>query len=91
MLSRKNPSSLLSLTDQAEQLQKNNECVIIGVGELFTGKGKLPSNLVTKIKNAKYARETADYGCTYDEVAAQGIIADAEEVFRIIENFLTKG
>ena len=70
--------------------EKNHECVIIGVEELFTGKGKLPSNLVTKIKNAKYARETADYGCTYDKVAAQGIIADAEEVYRIIENFLTK-
>ena len=33
--------------------EKSHDCVIMGVEELFTNKGKLPSMIITKIKNAK--------------------------------------
>jgi uncharacterized protein (UPF0332 family) len=64
--------------------EKSHECVIIAVEELFTDTGKLPSSIVSNIRNAKSAREAADYGCTYGGDAALGIIQDAEDACRII-------
>ena len=71
--------------------EKSHECVIIAVEELFTDTGKLPSSIVSNIRNAKSAREAADYGCTYGVHAAQGIIQDAEEAIRIISSYHNLG
>lgn len=71
--------------------EKSHECVIIAVEELFTATGKLPSSIVSNIRNAKSAREAADYGCTYGVNAAQGIIQDAEEAIRIISSYHNLG
>lgn len=67
--------------------EKSHECVIIAVEELFTDTGRLPSSIINNIRNAKSAREAADYGCTYGVNAAQGIIQDAEDTYRIISSY----
>ena len=67
--------------------EKSHDCVIIAVEELFTDSGKLPSSIVSNIRNAKNARQAADYGCTYGINAAQGIIQDAEDAYRIILSY----
>jgi uncharacterized protein (UPF0332 family) len=45
-------------------MKKSHECVIFGVEELFVDTGRLPSELVSCMKEAKVAREAADYSHT---------------------------
>lgn len=76
-----------SLLYSAGYEEKSHECVIIAVEELFTDTGKLHLSIISNIRNAKSAREAADYGCTYGVNAAQGIIRDAENAYRIISEY----
>ena len=68
--------------------EKSHDCVIVAVQELFVSTGKLPSEIVEHVREAKSAREAADYGLTYGDDAARMIIHEAEDVFRIISEYL---
>lgn len=67
--------------------EKSHECVIFGVEELFIDTGKLPSDLVSCMRDAKVAREAADYGRTYGEETARGTIRDAEMIYHVIDEY----
>jgi uncharacterized protein (UPF0332 family) len=80
-----------SLLFRAGYTEKSHECLIIAVEELFIENGKLPSSIVNNIRNAKTAREAADYGCTYGPDTARGAVQDAEEAYRIVEEYIKTG
>ena len=67
--------------------EKSNDCVIVAVQELFVSTGKLPSEIVEHMREAKSAREAADYGLTYGNDAARMIILEAEDVLRILSEY----
>ena len=77
-----------SLVFSVGYIEKSHDCVIIAVEELFIGSGKLPSKIVDHVRDAKSAREAADYGLTYGDAAAKMIIEEAEEVYRLISEYL---
>ncbi len=67
-------------------IEKSHDCLIVAVEELFTSRGLLPSSVVTDLRNAKSARESADYGLTYGKASAEGTVRDAESMHhRIVE------
>jgi uncharacterized protein (UPF0332 family) len=70
--------------------EKSHECVIVAVEEFFTSTGKLPSSIVDHMKDAKSAREAADYGLTYGGDAAKMIIQEAETVYQLISEYHAK-
>jgi uncharacterized protein (UPF0332 family) len=70
--------------------EKSHDCLIVAVEELFTDKGLLPASLVADIRNAKTARESADYGLTYGRASAEGTVKDAEQIYQIVSSFLTR-
>jgi uncharacterized protein (UPF0332 family) len=76
-----------SLLFSAGYTEKSHECVVIGVEELFIDTGKLPSNLITCMRDAKVAREAADYGRTYGEETARGMNRDAAMIYHVIEEY----
>jgi len=69
--------------------EKSHDCLIAAIEELFTDKGLLPASLVTDIRNAKTARESADYGLTYGQASAEGTVRDAEQIHQIVSSYLT--
>jgi uncharacterized protein (UPF0332 family) len=77
-----------SLVYSAGYSEKSHECVIVAVQDLFVSPGALPAFVATPMREAKAAREAADYGLTYDETAAGAIIRDAEEVCRVVASYL---
>jgi uncharacterized protein (UPF0332 family) len=79
-----------SLVLSAGYTEKSHECVIIAVEELFTRRGNLPGSVVVHLKEAKSAREAADYGLTYGENAAHIMIKEAGEVYLHISGYLGK-
>jgi uncharacterized protein (UPF0332 family) len=70
--------------------EKSHECLIVAIEEHFIDKGMLPASLVTAIRSAKTARESADYGLTYGQASAEGTVRDAEEIHRIVTSYLIK-
>lgn len=48
----------------------------------------LPAFVATPMREAKAAREAADYGLAYNDGAADAIIRDAEEVCRVVIVYL---
>lgn len=79
-----------SLLFSAGYVEKNHECLIIGVEELFTERGILPPAIVSDLRRAKAAREAADYGLTYGEAASKGTVHDAEGIFRAASGYLER-
>jgi uncharacterized protein (UPF0332 family) len=77
--------SLLFSTGYTE---KSHDCLIAAIEELFTDKGLLPPSIITDIRSAKTARESADYGLTYGKASAEGTVRDAEEILRIASSYL---
>ncbi len=80
-----------SLVFSAGYCEKSHDCLIIAVQELFIASGRLPSSIVTAVRDAKSAREVADYGLTYSDEAADAIIRDATEVYRVILDYHRNG
>jgi uncharacterized protein (UPF0332 family) len=79
-----------SLILSAGYIEKNHDCLIIAVEELFANKGLLPPAKVTDFRNAKTARESADYGLTYGKDSAEGTVRDAESMHRSVLAYLSK-
>ena len=79
-----------SLLLSAGYSEKSHECLIIGVEELFIHKGILPSSIIASIRDAKNARESADYGLTYGRESADGTIQDAELIYQVVSEYLLK-
>ncbi len=77
-----------SLLFSAGYVEKSHDCLIVAVEELFTDRGILPPSIVSDTRRAKTARESADYGMTYGESSAKGTVQDAEEVFRVVAEYL---
>ena len=77
-----------SLVYSAGYSEKSHDCVIVAVQDLFVAPGTLPASVATAMREAKTAREAADYGLTYDDGTAGAIIRDAEEVCRIVAAYL---
>lgn len=77
-----------SLVYSAGYSEKSHDCVIVAVQDLFVAPGTLPAFVATAMREAKAAREAADYGLTYDDGTAGAIIRDAEEVCRIVIAYL---
>lgn len=50
--------------------EHSHDCLIIAIEELFVEKGLIPHEILSDIRNAKIARESADYGLTYGEATA---------------------
>jgi uncharacterized protein (UPF0332 family) len=72
-------------------VEKSHDCLIVAVQELFVDSGLLPVTLARTVRDAKSAREAADYGLTYSDDAARMIVQDAEEVYRIVTTYHSKG
>jgi uncharacterized protein (UPF0332 family) len=79
-----------SLLFSAGYAEKSHECLIAAVEELFIDPGLLPSVIVSDLRRAKTAREAADYGLTYGESSANGIVHDAEQIFEITSGYLAQ-
>ena len=79
-----------SLILSAGYTEKSHECVIIAVEKLFTRPGVLPGSVVEHLKEAKSAREAADYGLTYGDSTARIMIQEAGEVYLHISGYLAK-
>ena len=77
-----------SLLFSAGYTEKSHDCLIVAIEELFTGKGLLPPSIVTDIRHAKTARESADYGLAYGRDSAEGTVKDAEQIYRIVSEYL---
>ena len=77
-----------SLLFSAGYNEKSHDCLIIAIEELFTDKGLLPPSIVTDIRNAKTARESADYGLTYGKDSAEGTVQDAEQILQVVSSYL---
>ncbi|HIH02826.1 MAG TPA: HEPN domain-containing protein [Methanoregulaceae archaeon] len=77
-----------SLVYSAGYSEKSHDCVIVAVQDLFVAPGTLPAFVATAMREAKAAREAADYGLTDDDGTAGAIIRDAEEVCRIVIEYL---
>lgn len=77
-----------SLVYSAGYTEKSHDCVIVAVQDLFVARGILPAFVATAMREAKAAREAADYGLSYNDEAAVAIIRDAEEVCRIVTAYL---
>lgn len=71
-------------------VEKSHDCLIIAVEELFVNSGLLPSSIVTDLRNAKSAREAADYGLTYGKASAEGTVKDAESIYHSIMEYHSK-
>jgi len=67
--------------------EHSHDCLIIAIEGLFVKKGLIPPETISTIRNAKIARESADYGLTYSEATAQGVISDAEHVFQSVAEY----
>jgi len=80
-----------SLLFSAGYVEKSHDCLIFAMQELFVDPGLLPSTLARTVRDAKSAREAADYGLTYSDDAARMIVQDAEEVYRIVAAYHSKG
>ena len=79
--------SLLFSTGYTE---KSHDCLIAAIEELFTEKGLLPPAIITDIRNAKTAREAADYGLTYGQASAEGTVRDAEQIYQVVSSYLAR-
>lgn len=79
-----------SLLFSAGYTEKSHDCLIAAIEELFTEKGLLPPAIITDIRNAKIAREAADYGLTYGQSSAEGTVKDAEQIYQIVSSYLAK-
>ncbi|HON81806.1 MAG TPA: HEPN domain-containing protein [Methanoregulaceae archaeon] len=79
-----------SLILSAGYMEKSHDCLIIAVEELFANKGLLPPSTVTDFRNAKTARESADYGLTYGKDSAEGTVRDAESMHQLVSTYLSK-
>jgi len=77
-----------SLVYSAGYSEKSHDCVIVAVQDLFVAPGTLPAFVATAMREAKAAREAADFGLTYDDGTAGAIVRDAEEVCRIVTAYL---
>ncbi|MEN6517089.1 MAG: HEPN domain-containing protein [Methanospirillum sp.] len=64
-----------SLVFCAGYSEKSHECVIVAVQDLFVAQGTLPAFVATAMREAKGAREAADYGLTYDDGAVMARIS----------------
>lgn len=76
-----------SLIYSAGYDEHSHDCLVIAVEELFTEKGLIPDEIIRNFRNAKTARESADYGLTYGEATARGVICDAEKAFLVISAY----
>lgn len=76
-----------SLLYSAGYDEHSHDCLIIAIEEIFVEKGLIPHEIISDIRNAKIARESADYGLTYGEATAQGVISDAEQVFQSVAEY----
>ena len=77
-----------SLLFSAGYTEKSHECLIIAIEELFTDKGLLPASIIPDIRNAKIARESADYGLTYGQASAEGTVQEAEQILQVVSSYL---
>lgn len=79
-----------SLVISAGYIEKTHDCLIVAVEELFIDKGILPRSIVVDFRNAKTARESADYGLTYGKDSAEGTVQNAEQMYQIVSQYLMK-
>lgn len=79
-----------SLVMSAGYIEKTHDCLIVAVEELFIDKGILPRSMVVDFRNAKTAREAADYGLTYGKDSAEGTVQNAEQMFQFVSEYLSK-
>jgi uncharacterized protein (UPF0332 family) len=80
-----------SLVYGAGYSEKSHDCLIVAVQDLFVASGRLPPSVVAAVRDAKSAREAADYGLTYGDDAAIAIIRDAEAVYHAASEYLSGG
>ena len=70
---------------QAGYREKSHRALLTALEELYIKQRKIPRRHLDSFRNAMNLREAADYGMTYSEDGAKGIVAEAKKFIEIAE------